>query len=69
MIKLDNDGYCTVVITCAGCPWWSAIRLDMAEGHACAVTHEKVHHPESKQAREAARKWRRAQQRKLTATR
>lgn len=59
MIRLDSDTYCTVVITCTSCPYWAAIRLDMEEAHECAVHHEKLQHPEARQAREAARKWRR----------
>lgn len=61
MIKLDADGVCTVVITCAACPFWAAIRLDMETAHECSTEHERVFHPEWKQAREAARKWRQRQ--------
>ncbi|WP_449279631.1 hypothetical protein [Leucobacter sp. GX0328] len=59
MIDFDSNGRrSSVVITCTECPFWSAIRLDRDEAHECAVNHEKVYHPESRQARDAARKYR-----------
>lgn len=58
MIRLDSDGYCTVVITCTACPFWSAIRLDMDEAHMCATHHEKLYHPGVLTARDAAKKHR-----------
>lgn len=65
MIKLDASPSRTVVIVCDECPHWSALRFGMDEAHTCAVNHEKDHHTDSKQAREAARKWRRARREKL----
>lgn len=58
MIRLDSDAHYSVVITCSRCPYWAAIRIDMEEAHGCAVHHEKLFHPDARQARDAARKWR-----------
>ncbi len=57
-IKLDPSPSHTVVIVCDECPHWSAIRFGLAAGHDCAAAHEKLHHPASKQARNARHKWR-----------
>lgn len=65
MIKLDADNIATVVITCAGCPFWSAIRLTMEDAHKCASDHERIAHPEANSARAAARKYRLRQSVKL----
>lgn len=61
MIKLDPSPSKTVVIVCTVCAYWSAIRFGMSDAHDCAVGHEKQCHPDSMQAREAARKWRKRQ--------
>lgn len=57
MIRLDSDGYCTVVITCDECVYWSQIRVDMAAAHECASRHEAACHTSERRARDAARKW------------
>lgn len=56
-ISLDRSTSNTVVITCSGCPFWSAIRYGMTAAHECAVNHEKTYHPGIKQARKAAWAW------------
>ncbi len=58
-IKIDPSPSQTAVVQCDDCPHWSAIRFGMREAHNCAADHERTFHHESKNARHAARDWKR----------
>lgn len=57
MITLDR-AECSIVLVCSACPGWSELTSTLDAAHRCAADHEAEQHPDSKLARERARKHR-----------
>lgn len=50
------DSSATLHVTrCTDCPYWFAARLTKTQAHDRAAEHERDHHPDSENARRAAR--------------